>query len=282
MRQFIASEGLGPSGTLAVSGKDFRYLKQVLRIKSGDMLNVRLPDGSLVDMTACTIDTASKTVILQLCSTLKENLSSGRMLNEEGSLTEKPEVELWLFQFIAKAQKMDLIIRQAVECGVSVIVPVIGEYSQKLNTSSRDDRWGRIIREARSQCGSAVNTKVTDAVSLKDAMELWRTHLEEKSLENSNFDKNKDSLAVVLYERSDSTKLLHEVCSSYKELPEIASIAVGAEGGISPAEIELMKNYGFNPIHFITNILRCETAALYGLATLQTTLMEKKVWQCKE
>ncbi|MCR5605585.1 MAG: 16S rRNA (uracil(1498)-N(3))-methyltransferase [Treponema sp.] len=279
MRQFIASEGLGPSGTLAVTGKDFRYLKQVLRIKTGDMLNVRLPDGSLVDMTACTVDASSKTVILQLCSTLKDN-SSARVVSEEGSLTEKPEVELWLFQFVAKAQKMDLIIRQAVECGVSVIVPVTGEYSQKINTSSRDDRWGRIIREARSQCGSAVDTKVTDALSVKEAMELWKRHLEEKSFVSGS--DNQDSLAVVLYERSEGTRLLHEVCSSYKGLPKIASIAVGAEGGISPAEIELMKNYGFNPIHFITNILRCETAALYGLATLQTTLMEKKVWQCKE
>ena len=37
--------------------------------------------------------------------------------------------EIWLFQFVAKAQKMDLIIRQATEVGVSYIVPVQSAFS---------------------------------------------------------------------------------------------------------------------------------------------------------
>ncbi|WP_315329486.1 16S rRNA (uracil(1498)-N(3))-methyltransferase, partial [Treponema socranskii] len=35
-----------------------------------------------------------------------------------------------------------------------------------------------------------------------------------------------------------------------------------------------LRNAGFTPVHFAGNILRCETAALYGIAALQTALAE--------
>jgi 16S rRNA (uracil1498-N3)-methyltransferase len=57
---------------------------------------------------------------------------------------------------------------------------------------------------------------------------------------------------------------------------------VGAEGGISPEELDFAQKHGFVPVHFATNILRCETAALYGIAALQNAVVEKKVWQFKK
>lgn len=53
------------------------------------------------------------------------------------------------------------------------------------------------------------------------------------------------------------------------------TIAVGNEGGISPSEIKLLKEKGFfSTIHFEGNILRCETAALYGIAAVQSALFQ--------
>ena len=37
----------------------------------------------------------------------------------------------------------------------------------------------------------------------------------------------------------------------------------------SPEEIQILMNSGFAPVHFAGNILRCETAAIYGLAAVQ-------------
>ena len=51
MRQFIASQAPDKKGLIKVSGKDYRYLRQVLRLRSGDMLSVRLPDGELQNTT---------------------------------------------------------------------------------------------------------------------------------------------------------------------------------------------------------------------------------------
>ena len=61
-----------------------------------------------------------------------------------------------------------------------------------------------------------------------------------------------------------------------------AALFVGAEGGIASDEIEYMQGRGIVPVHFATNILRCETAAVYGTAVLQNALVEKELWKFKE
>ena len=38
---------------------------------------------------------------------------------------------------------------------------------------------------------------------------------------------------------------------------------------LTPEEIQILMNSGFAPVHFAGNILRCETAAIYGLAAVQ-------------
>ena len=41
----------------------------------------------------------------------------------------------------------------------------------------------------------------------------------------------------------------------------------------------LDKKNGFLPVHFETNILRCETAALYGIAVMQSLVLRKNECQ---
>ena len=134
MRQFILEKQTVKNGLVSLEGKDFRYLRQVLRVKVGDMLNVRLPDGKLQNTTVAKIDDKTKKVTLQFCATnsddeVEKSITRGVQSSQlEGKL---PLVEYWLFQFLPKAQKLEQIVRQATECGVSFIIPIIGEYSEK-------------------------------------------------------------------------------------------------------------------------------------------------------
>ena len=85
----------------------------------------------------------------------------------------------------------------------------------------------------------------------------------------------KESLALVLYERNDSTVSILEAASSIKNSEgsiKKAAVFCGSEGGLSPQEIQILQEAGFIPVHLKTNILRCETAALYGIASLQSLL----------
>lgn len=274
MRQFIVSSVPDKNGIISVSGKDFRYLRQVLRVKIGDMINVRLSDGTLSNTTVCNILENQKQIQLQICQKGSADESVTRGVQAEQISSANASIEYWLFQFIPKSSKMEQIIRQATECGIKNIVPVIGEYSQKNNVlameSSKKDRFLRIVREARQQSGSPVETTILDAVSLKEAISLWN----EETLADG------EKAAVVLWECCEQTKTVHEVLSK-SDIKKVA-IVIGSEGGISPSEIQELSLNGFIPIHFDTNILRCETAALYGIAAVQCALLENKKWEFKE
>ncbi len=275
MRQFISSEFPDKKGFLRIYGKDFRYLRQVLRLKSGDMLAVRFSDGTLRNTTVCKIDENSREILVQVCgnpekteNSYDDDITRGTKAQEiQKSL---PDTEYFLFQYIAKPVKMEQIIRQATECGVKFVIPVSGEFSQKQNVlsmqHSKKERLERIVREARQQSGSPVETEILEPLTTDEAVLFWKKSTSSLSAEEKN-------VAVALWERSEKTVSLKEIFDSEKnkKIKKIA-IAVGCEGGISPEEIDALISAGFYAVHFPGNILRCETAALYGIAAVQSAL----------
>lgn len=273
MRQFISLQSPDKKGLLRISGKDYRYLRQVLRVKPGDMLSVRLPDGTLQNTTVCTVEEDSRCVVLQVCGNASEKTEADitRGVKADEIQESHSGVEYWLFQYIAKPVKMEQIIRQAVECGIKYIVPVRGEYSQSQNVTAmqggKKERIERIVREARQQSGSPVNTEILEPVSTEEAVRLWKNALE-------SVDDSGKTAAVVLWERNENTRSLKEILFQQEDSDGFSKIAVavGCEGGISPSEVEMLSAGGFVPIHFPGNILRCETAAIYGIAAVQSAI----------
>lgn len=352
MRQYVSSVALNNDGTLESAPDDFRHLHNVLRLKVGDNVNVRLPNGSLCAMTVCRTDTKRKVLLFQKCGGNVKNIASKIDVAENftdaenvtadntflGSTVEgsAPLFEFWLFMFVAKTQKMELVIRQATECGVSKIVPVVGAYSQTANVTSfkskaSGERFSKIVREAQKQSGSALATEILPIVDVTAAAKMWESvcgggHSDANS-DNSKYGKSllpaptqcmqQPNIAVVLYERNEHTVPLHEIfelraahtaydarttqeardvqtaqtgsvaqnrqasCAAQNGTIKIA-IAVGCEGGISPNELEILRGAGFVPVHFATNILRCETAAIYGIAAVQTAVTERNLWCLKK
>ena len=275
MRQFISSEFPDKKGFLRIYGKDFRYLRQVLRLKSGDMLAVRFSDGTLRNTTVCKIDENSREILVQVCGNLEKTENSCDDDITRGTKAQEiqkslPDTEYFLFQYIAKPVKMEQIIRQATECGVKFVIPVSGEFSQKQNVlsmqHSKKERLERIVREARQQSGSPVETEILEPLTTEEAVLFWKKNTSSLSAEEKN-------VAVALWERSEKTVSLKEIFDSEKnkKIKKIA-IAVGCEGGISPEEINALISAGFYAVHFPGNILRCETAALYGIAAVQSAL----------
>ena len=292
MRQFVLEKNPDKKGIISLSGKDYRYLRQVLRVKTGDMVSVRLPDGTLKNSTVAKVDENQRTVTLQLCADTyavaasvagnSSSLTRG-VQAEEIQQTVQYNLEYWLFQFIPKPQKFEQIVRQATECGVKRIVPIIGEYSEKssisalLGQGAKKERIERIIKEARQQSGSPVNTVVEEPVSLERAVELWQEQIEQPE-QTGLQSQPVASVGFVLSERNDGDGNIRKILQKpeLKGKIEKIGIACGSEGGISPQEVDFLIKKGlFYPIHFSVNILRCETAALYGIAAVQSTFSIK-------
>jgi len=251
-------------------------------VRAGDMVSVRLPDGNLSNATVAKIDEASRCLTLQLCAetgkTITRGVQAEELTGDSASVNGALMVEYWLFQFLPRPQKFEQIVKQATECGVSVIVPVIGEYTEKSSAEalrgSKKERLERIIKEARQQSGSPVNTRVTETMTLEQAINLWKS-----GFDTASGQLNHQNVAFVLSERDDCSGNLRSSVQAAGGLEQIkkAAIAVGSEGGISPDEVRLLEEKGlFVPIHFAVNILRCETAALYGIAAVQSEINQSK------
>lgn len=259
MRQLILENQSIKNGIIKLEKKEFKYLRQILRVKVGDMINVRINE-KLLPTTVAQIDDKEKKIILQICANPSENKSITRGVQANQTVNILNNREYWLFQFIPRPQKFEQIVRQSTECGVSRIIPIIGEFSEKSSIlalqNGKKERLEKIIREARQQSGSPIETKVFSPMTLEDALSMW--------------EKNEKSLGIVLSERNENSEnLKNQIIKS--DIEKIC-IAVGSEGGISTNEMQILtKNGLFHPIHFAVNILRCETAALYGIAAVQSS-----------
>ena len=284
MRQFVTDCLPDNRGLIELGDKDFKYIRQVLRLKPGDMIKVAFKNGQTADTTLAKVDDRQKKIILQVCQT------QGNVSDNDSCAGESKQAgcQFVLLQFIPKPQKMELIIRQAVEAGVWQVIPVIGEYTQKgsekslcaktgSGSSGRVERIDRIIKEARQQSGSPINTKVTQPMLLPAALDYIKELCSEKSAED------KSVLRLALYEKTDGSATMHQaIAKCGQEKIALGIMAVGCEGGISPDELEKLKAADFIPLHFDINILRCETASLYGMACMQNAVMECEQWQLKE
>ena len=182
------------------------------------------------------------------------------------------------------------------------VIPVIGEYTQAGSEKAlqKSDRFERIVREARQQSGSQVETKIYEPQKLQAALDMLEAGSFGQEQNSSQAQEAAarspsqpvDSVAkLFFYERSDKTFSLSAAlfgldknCPQAQEAagslrfatdsvrPRACVFAVGSEGGISPAERDLLLERGFKAVHFNTNILRCETAALYAAAAIQSAL----------
>ena len=260
MKQLISRDFPDGEGRLKIGGREFHYIAEVRREAEGSILRVRLPDGVARPFKIERVDRQKRELFL----------SAAGQAQEEGA--EMPQIILC--QWILKARAMDLVLRQAAEVGASLVVPVAGRRCvPQIKAGERVERWERIIKEARQQSGSAVGTRVAPVTAVEGVADA----LASCGGENVN-------LLVMLDEIAGSRETLHErVLAAMKGLRGTsgfaAALAVGPEGGMTADERASLASRGFLGLHFNTNILRAETAALYGMAALQNAIMELDKWQ---
>jgi len=259
MKHFVLQVQPGEGGIIRLYEKDYHYLIRVRRLKSGMSFDAILPGG-----TETTV---------RILST-KDNILIGQCLESEKTLPEKPSQkgsllpEIALFQGLPRGAKMDLIVRQAAEAGVSVVVPFKSEYSTAVpskDSGEKIKRWERIIKEARQQSGSVTETRVLPPCGFDALLEYW------ESLKK----KYSRPLGLLLHQEPLEKGTFH---GYLRNDPDFVVLAVGPEGGFSPTELARFLKTGFKPLLMGNTILRTETAALYGIAAIRIILLEREAW----
>jgi 16S rRNA (uracil1498-N3)-methyltransferase len=272
VKRFLLSEPPDREGLIYLSGKDFHYLIRVRRLGPGDSFKALLPGGGEIQIRI---------------RSLAENILTGECLSETG---ERPSgmfpvgpvlPPIILFQALPKGTKMDLIVRQAAEGGITRIVPFVSEYTVPRPKSENPtvlERWNRIIKEARQQSGSTVPTAIEAPRSFGELMTHWRTLREKTGVpvdaEARNANGN-SALGLLLHQDPLEQGTFHDYLSRG---PDLVVLAVGPEGGFSSEEADQFLTEGFKPLLMGNTILRTETAALYAAAAVRIILMERTSW----
>ena len=252
MKHFVLPALPNPDGMIRLYEKDYHYLVRVRRIKNGMSFDAVLPDG--------------KETRVRVLSTV-DNILIGEC---HGGLEKKPSPvpPIALFQGLPRGSKMDLIVRQAAEGGVSLVAPFESEYSTaRLGGISpeKPKRWEKIVREARQQSGSSIETEIRPPCGMDALLEYW------ESLKK----KYSRPLGLLLHQDPLEKGSLHGYLGN---CPDFTALAVGPEGGFSPGEVSKFLSAGFHPIVMGSTVLRTETAALYGAAAIRIILLESEAW----
>ena len=260
MRQFLLPQDYTGTGRLALSGRDHHYLSRVLRLGEGAHVPGRLADGTLLTMEIVSV-------------------GDGRVVLEpRGAVTTGSESwDITLLQCIPKGRKLEQIVRQAVEAGVSRIVPIVSRHSVvRLEAESlsggRIERLQRVAREAMQQCGARKPIVIAPPAALADVGPSRQEasvffHERPVRLEpggQSGYDPAGASLHGALAGAPRSVRLL-----------------VGPEGGLAEAEVTHLIGAGFRPVYLGATVLRVETAAIFALGAVKTLLLEHDTWRLK-
>jgi len=166
-----------------------------------------------------------------------------------------PSVDLTLLLAVVKFDAFEWAIAKATELGVSTIVPLAAERSEKAlltAAAKRAERWRKILLEA-SQQSRRVRVPVLG--------ELARP---ERAFVSRN-----DGLRVMLSERSTAPHM-KKVLQGQRAAKAV--LAIGPEGGWADAEFSAASSSGFLEASLGRLILRTETAVIAALASLKYAL----------
>lgn len=163
---------------------------------------------------------------------------------------EQPALQTTLLLSIVKFDAFEFALEKATELGVSRIVPMASQRSDRtlvIAAKKRADRWKKILTEA-SQQSRRLRVPVLGSLRL----------LDDALLDDS------DGMRLILSERSDAP--LRSVLSGRTD--RRAVLAIGPEGGWTDRELEVARQAQFQEASLGRLILRTETAVIAALASL--------------
>ena len=246
MYQFFVSPEQIQGNRIIISGKDVNHIKNVLRMKNGEEINVKTGmDGK--EYRCGILEFTEDEVICELYFIKEEDV-------------ELP-VKVYLFQGLPKSDKMEWIIQKAVELGVYEIIPVASKRAvvklDEKKAKSKVARWQGISEAAAKQSKRAVIPQVTLPMSFREALAYCR-----------NMD-----VKLIPYELAKNMDQTRKAIEGIGKNQSVA-VFIGPEGGFAEEEIKEAKEAGMLPITLGKRILRTETAGMCILAFLLYQLEE--------
>lgn len=236
MRKFFVSSKNIYNDNIIIEGTDVNHIKNVLRLKIGDKIQI------------CNQDT-SENYVCEIFEINNEFISL-KIIDKIESVSEG-NIELHIFQGLPKTDKMELIIQKGTELGVTSFIPVAFKRSIVKLTGKDEikkiERWQKIAEVAAKQSKRDLVPEIKNVINVKNICNLVQEY----------------DIILLAYEDENENYIKNELLKikNTKETLKIG-IIIGPEGGIDVQEVEELKNAGVKIVSLGTRILRTETVAL--------------------
>lgn len=226
IHRFFSEEKLADKSSITITNESLlNQLKNVFRMRKGD--NIVLFDNTGFDFYATVEGFENETVSLTISKVLANNVL--------------PMRETYLFVSLVKKDNFEWIVQKATELGVSHIIPIISERTEKKDINV--DRAKKIIIEAAEQSGRATLPILMELIDLEGALQKYG-HIK--------------SIAWHTQSPKFSAQDIGDLLGSY----------IGPEGGWSPAEEDIFKKHGVPLRSLGPQVLRSETAVIAVISRL--------------
>lgn len=226
--------------SVIILGSDVNHIKNVLRMRVGE--EIAVSNGQDGKEYRCGIVALEEDCIR--CEL--------RFIKEDGV---ELLSQIYLFQGLPKADKMELIIQKAVELGVYQVIPMstkrcVVKLDDK-KAKSKIARWQGIAEAAAKQSKRGIIPQVTDVMTFKNAVKLAADM----------------EVRLIPYELAEGMTKTKEIIAGIQPGQRIA-IFIGPEGGFEESEITEALENNIEPITLGKRILRTETAGFTILSWL--------------
>ncbi len=240
--RFYITEIIGTKKEITICSDELiNQISRVFRLKKEDL--VVLFDGSGNDYE-CSISSISnshtgKSDKNSITFQIKE-LSASRFTPGRDSR------EITLCAAIVKKDTFEWIVEKATELGVTKIIPIIAERSEKKNLN--EVRLNKIAIEASEQCGRGDVPVIHPIMSLAETLDWVR----------------KKSISAIAF-HTDGEILAKEYVTG-KGFNNLQEVFIGPEGGWSPDEMEMFHKNNMPVVSLGNQVLRAETAVVAALS----------------
>jgi len=268
VKQVKLPAGFDSTSPFELRGGEFHHLARVRRIRAGDRLRGRTPDGRAFDLVVREVG--------------RDNLTLAAVAAVDESAGDPWEITL--LQCVPRGPKLDQIVRQAVEAGVCRIALVASERSlaREGDWTQRLRRLERIAHEAMEQSGARRPAAIAPPVPLESltaapgAVSLFLHEKPLATLEGAEgFVYSPRSIDDAAPPPPAAAPGLHDHLAGGAARVDLL---VGPEGGLAAREITRLLGAGFRPVHLGGTVLRVETAAVFALGAVKTLLLERERW----
>ena len=165
----------------------------------------------------------------------------------------KDNISITLLQALPEKERMELIIQKTTELGVGAIVPFKSKKSISIEErearQKKSHRWGDIALKAAKQSRREFLPEILPCRGFKEALDIA-----------------KDAGLKIMLLEGGGLISLKEFLKGKKT--DNATLLVGPEGGFEKEEVDYAVKRGFIAVTLGRNILRTETAAIFGVGVV--------------